>query len=328
MRIKSFLLYPAFLLCFIFFPVLFLSALDFQVLESEEGALEPGGMLRILGLPGAEIESVQAAIIDGTGSTVSSAEGFPLDFLELDAWLILMGIPSTAAPGNYRIEVRGWSGGMRFSAELPVLIETRNFIKEAIPLNQKMSELRSVPDPKKAEEARMMWALMNRFRPSSRFHSGAFILPLTAKRVSSYFGDRRTYEYSDGGRAGAVHNGIDFAADEGTPVSAAAAGEVVFSGPLIITGTTVMIEHLPGIYSLYYHLSESRVETGDRVEQGEGIGSVGSTGLVTGAHLHWEVRISGVAVEPFSLVENELVDKLRIISIIDRTAGKERALEP
>jgi murein DD-endopeptidase MepM/ murein hydrolase activator NlpD len=316
------------LFCLLFFPVSVLPALDLQLIGTEEDELEPGGTLRLLALPGAEIGYIEAVITDGEGGVISSARGFSLDYLEIDGWLIILGIPSTAAPGAYTAEVSGETAGTRFRERLPLVIGTRNFLKEAIALNRKMSELRSVPDPKKAEQARMMWALMNRFRPASRFHSGAFILPLTAKRVSSYFGDRRTYEYSDGGRAGAVHNGIDFAADEGTPVSAAASGEVVFSGTLIITGTTVMIEHLPGIYTLYYHLLESTVKTGEKVEQGARIGSVGSTGLVTGAHLHWEVRVSGVAVEPFSLVENALVDKLRIISSIDQAEGSEQALEP
>ena len=76
----------------------------------------------------------------------------------------------------------------------------------------------------------------------------------------------------------------------------------------IITGFTVVIEHLPGLYSLYYHLDSLSVREGQRVSQGDRIGTVGSTGLATGPHLHWEVRSAGVAVDPDLLVKRPLID--------------------
>ena len=76
----------------------------------------------------------------------------------------------------------------------------------------------------------------------------------------------------------------------------------------IITGFTVVIEHLPGLYSLYYHLDSLSVREGQRVSQGDRIGTVGSTGLATGPHLHWEVRSAGVAVDPDLLVKRSLID--------------------
>jgi murein DD-endopeptidase MepM/ murein hydrolase activator NlpD len=66
----------------------------------------------------------------------------------------------------------------------------------------------------------------------------------------------------------------------------------------IVTGNTVVIEHLPGVFSLYYHLDSIGVDEGDVVEQGERIGTVGMTGLATGPHLHWEIRVGGVPVAP------------------------------
>ena len=66
----------------------------------------------------------------------------------------------------------------------------------------------------------------------------------------------------------------------------------------ISTGYSIVIEHLPGLYSLYYHLSELKVEEGQMVKQGELIGKSGATGLATGPHLHWEIRLNGSAVVP------------------------------
>ena len=67
----------------------------------------------------------------------------------------------------------------------------------------------------------------------------------------------------------------------------------------IITGNTVIIEHLPGVFTLYYHMDSILIESGMVVKKGKQIGPVGATGLVTGAHLHWELRVSQVPVDPF-----------------------------
>jgi murein DD-endopeptidase MepM/ murein hydrolase activator NlpD len=83
----------------------------------------------------------------------------------------------------------------------------------------------------------------------------------------------------------------------------------VFADLRILTGNTVIIEHLPGLFSVYYHMSEILVKTGDVVEQGALVGSVGMTGFATGPHLHWEVEAAGVAVDPDALVGRPLLDK-------------------
>ena len=68
------------------------------------------------------------------------------------------------------------------------------------------------------------------------------------------------------------------------------------------------IEHLPGVYSLYYHLSRIMVREGQHVAAGAVLGTVGSTGLATGPHLHWELRAGGVAIDPDTAVDVPLVD--------------------
>jgi murein DD-endopeptidase MepM/ murein hydrolase activator NlpD len=76
----------------------------------------------------------------------------------------------------------------------------------------------------------------------------------------------------------------------------------------VISGKTVVLEHLPGVYGLHYHLEETRVAVGDTVEATDVIGTVGATGLATGPHLHWEVRVSRVPVEPEVLLSAGLID--------------------
>jgi murein DD-endopeptidase MepM/ murein hydrolase activator NlpD len=94
-----------------------------------------------------------------------------------------------------------------------------------------------------------------------------------------------------------LHEGLDIAAPEGTPVQAAAAGTVVFAGWQDGYGNIVIIDHGNGLATAYGHQS-AIVVTGGAVAQGQTIGAVGSTGHSTGPHLHFEVRVGGVAVDP------------------------------
>ena len=101
-----------------------------------------------------------------------------------------------------------------------------------------------------------------------------------------------------------MHFGNDYGIPEGSTVSACADGKVVIAENRISTGWSIVVEHLPGLYSLYYHLSEMEVKEGDMVKQGQEIGKSGSTGLATGPHLHWEMRLNGEAVRPEFFISN------------------------
>ncbi len=94
------------------------------------------------------------------------------------------------------------------------------------------------------------------------------------------------------------HGGVDFPADAGTPVRSAADGIVRLAEPLPLSGNAVMIDHGLGVVSSYLHMSAIEVRAGQRVQKGEVVGLVGSTGLATGPHLHWGLTINGVRVNP------------------------------
>jgi murein DD-endopeptidase MepM/ murein hydrolase activator NlpD len=102
-----------------------------------------------------------------------------------------------------------------------------------------------------------------------------------------------------GERWGRPHKGIDIAADEGTPVYAAADGEVVFADASKGGyGNLVILKHTAGWMTIYGHNSRILVDEGDHVRQGAAIAEVGSTGRSTGPHLHFEIRIDSEAVDP------------------------------
>jgi murein DD-endopeptidase MepM/ murein hydrolase activator NlpD len=87
-------------------------------------------------------------------------------------------------------------------------------------------------------------------------------------------------------------------------IYASAPGRVVFAGPMTIRGNTTFIDHGQGVYSGYAHQSEIMVKVGDQVQAGQIIGLIGSTGRVTGPHLHWDIWVNGNQVDPFDWVEN------------------------
>ena len=97
---------------------------------------------------------------------------------------------------------------------------------------------------------------------------------------------------------GEYHRGLDYPVPAGTEVSSPAAGTVLFAGPLLLTGETLMIDHGQGVVSVFYHLASTRRRAGDWVDAGAVLGSGGETGIAASPHLHWGVYVNGVAVDP------------------------------
>ena len=124
--------------------------------------------------------------------------------------------------------------------------------------------------------------------------SGVWSAPV-AGEDSGQFGAPRSY---NGGPVQSWHHGHDYAAQHGDPISAPAPGVVVWTGDLILHGLGVIIDHGAGVYSGYWHLSLISVAVGQEVGPGDWLGNIGTTGLSTGPHLHWEVIIHGRDVDP------------------------------
>lgn len=128
-----------------------------------------------------------------------------------------------------------------------------------------------------------------------------FIWPVQG-RISGRFGRARVYN----GKPGSPHSGMDIAAPSGTPVKAPAAGIVTFVAPdLYLTGGTILLDHGHGVSSNFLHLSRIDVKVGQRVNQGDIIGAVGSTGRSTGPHLHWGMNWFDVRVDPQLVLERK-----------------------
>jgi murein DD-endopeptidase MepM/ murein hydrolase activator NlpD len=222
----------------------------------------------------------------------------------------LLAVPSGARPGPASVVIENPSGTL---AELSIRIEARDFIAETIDLDQANTELRTLPDPQKTAEAEQLWALLSS-TGKDFYDPGPFSSPVSSTRRTSFFGDRRVFKYTNGSSDTAVHAGIDYGVPRGTPVGACASGRVVLARYRIVTGNSVVIEHLPGVYSLYYHLDTVAVSEGETVQTGKLLGTSGSTGLATGPHLHWEIRVSGENTDPDALIARPLLDRDAILA--------------
>ena len=134
--------------------------------------------------------------------------------------------------------------------------------------------------------------------------SGVFSRPVDSQYpTTSAYGTRRSY---DGGPVTGYHEGQDFGVPEGVPILSPGDGVVALAEPLTVRGNAVIIDHGRGVYTGYWHLSEIGVTPGQAVKTGDILGLVGNTGLSTGAHLHWELRIYGISVDPMQFTEEPL----------------------
>ncbi len=126
------------------------------------------------------------------------------------------------------------------------------------------------------------------------------LLPIADGWYSSNFG----YRIDPFTGASSFHEGIDFPADTGTPIAAAASGKVVVAGWHPQYGKVVEIDHGNGLLSRYAHASSILVQEGELVVRGQHVGAVGSTGRSTGPHLHFEVRLNGVPQDPARFLQS------------------------
>jgi murein DD-endopeptidase MepM/ murein hydrolase activator NlpD len=221
----------------------------------------------------------------------------PLRFSQIDgAQVALQGVHALLEPGIYPFLLEGTlPDGSKQSFEQMVLVTEAGYPDEEIPLNDP-----STLDPAVTEsESQNIISLTTPFT-STRYWNGVFSSPAVDPNCfTSRYGTRRTYRVINSDiEVPGFHTGLDFCGGEGLQIFAPAPGKVVFAAPLTVRGNATVIDHGWGVYSGFWHQSQIQVNVGDMVEQGQVIGIVGGTGRVTGAHLHWELWVNGVQVNP------------------------------
>lgn len=212
-------------------------------------------------------------------------------------WSGLIGIDLDTKPGRYKISLSGTgSGGEALTSEYFLTVAAKRFPSRELTVEEKyVSPPASVMD-RINTEARKVKAIFDASSPK-RYWDGLFRVPVPGPPISE-FGKRSIYN----GQPRSPHAGTDFRGATGTPIVAPNAGRIVLAENLYYSGNTVIIDHGLGLYSYFGHMSAFDVRVGDQVHTGQPVGKVGATGLVTGPHLHWSVRLCGARVDPMSLL--------------------------
>ena len=221
----------------------------------------------------------------------------PLNFFEVNEnQVALQGVHALLEPGVYPLRLEATLvDGSKQSFEQMVLVTSGNYLSEDIPLNDP-----STLDPAVTEPELQQIAAITTPSTPARFWNSIFTSPsIYLDCFTSRYGTRRTYKVINSDiEIQGFHTGLDFCGGENLQIFAPSAGKVVFAAPLTVRGNATIIDHGWGVYSGFWHQSQILVNVGGMVEQGQVIGLVGGTGRVTGAHLHWEVWVNGIQVNP------------------------------
>ena len=214
------------------------------------------------------------------------------------AWHGLIGIDLLVAPGDHDVALRIMPAtGTAVARVYTLKVEHKEYQTRQLTVAPRYVEPPPEVSERIARESRQQRAIFAT-ATEERLWRGAWRRPV-AGRATSAFGSRSVFN----GQPRSPHSGADFRAAEGTPVTAPNLGRVVLTGDTYFSGGSVILDHGWGLYSYFAHLSEILVEEGDLVATGQVVGRAGSTGRVTGPHLHWTLRLNGARVDPLSLIE-------------------------
>jgi murein DD-endopeptidase MepM/ murein hydrolase activator NlpD len=236
-----------------------------------DGAATQGGLMRGTTEPEAHVR------LDGRTVRVAPDGGFIIGF-------------GRDAGSRAILEVAHPDGSFE---QREVAVATRRYDIQRV---DKLPPATVTPDPAALERIRREAEAVRAARRTDSEesgHAGPLRWPATGP-LSGVWGSQRILN----GEPRAPHYGVDVAAPAGTPVTAAAAGQVTLAQELFLTGNTVVIDHGYGLSTTYAHMATLAVHPGQHVAQGQEIGTVGATGRATGPHLHWSAEWYEVRLDP------------------------------
>jgi murein DD-endopeptidase MepM/ murein hydrolase activator NlpD len=238
----------------------------------------PGG-IALIEIPGSG-DTAPVAIFDGHRTAVVRHN---------NRWLAVVGIPLAETAGERKLHVSSAAG----TVEVPFRIADKQYRTQNLTIKNQRQVEPNAEDLKRIEgETARSNVALSKFTATAMPHL-QLLAPIQGVRSDSY-GSRRVFN----GKPRNPHTGMDIAAPKGTPIVSPAAGTVVEAGNFFFNGNTLYIDHGDGLVTMYCHLDKIRVKVGDKLSQGEPIGTVGATGRVTGPHLHWGVALNRAMVDP------------------------------
>ena len=250
---------------------------------------QPGEVVVIQVWPSEPVISVQAVAFGAAVRFFQDVTG--------GVWSGIVGIDLETRPGDYALAVRATlANGDTVRATYRLSVTPKEFPTRHLSVNPNFVNPPADVLERIGREAARQREIFQASSPERQWEGG-FLRPVSGNSTSS-FGRRSVYN----GEPRSPHSGTDFRAGEGTPVAAPNGGTVVLVGNLYFSGNVVIIDHGWGLYSYFAHLSSTGVVEGETVKRGQQVGTVGSTGRVTGPHLHWTVRLNDARVDPLSLM--------------------------
>ena len=252
----------------------------------------------------AEIFQGGVAVLTFTGKEVAGAKVFFGDTeiipfpIQDGSYTALAGVDLETPPGAVAISVRGRSGaGQQWERRAVASVLAKEFPREAFSVSPSFDQLDAATMKRiKREQAEFdrLWKM----RTAGRLWDGGFLAPVPGD-ITSPFGLRRVIN----SLPRAPHGGVDLKAQLGMEIVAANHGRVALRDDFYFSGKSIVLDHGGGVYTMYFHLSEFRVEKHAQVRKGDVIGLAGMTGRVTGPHLHWGARLNGARVDPMELLK-------------------------
>ena len=221
--------------------------------------------------------------------------GYPLRFFPNEngvGYTALQGIPRLEEPGIKPFTLTAAApDGRTFTLRQHALLIQKNYGYDT-----PLQVADNVIDPAITEpEFAFLMQLVAPADPLKQWNTRFYPPSTTPEFITSWYGRLRSYNNSD---FSYFHSGMDYGGGESSPILAPAPGIVVYTGELEVRGMTTVISHGWGVYTGYWHQSRIDVQVGDRVETGQTIGYMGATGRVTGPHLHFDLIVGSVEVDP------------------------------
>ncbi len=237
------------------------------------------------------------------GAASVALEGAFLSFIREGGRLFtILPVDAEAPPGplSLLISIADGEGRPALTVELEIEVLPANWTVEVVEIDDENSRLL---DPEVIAEDLAVRSGVQFSKSPVRLWSG-FFRPPTAGVITSTFGVRRSYNFAE---PVDYHTGMDHAGALGELVVAPNDGIVAWTGETERRGRGVIIDHGGGVFTTYWHLSSISAEEGNPINRGDVLGRIGNTGLSTGPHLHWEVVVHGVAVDPIQWIREQEV---------------------
>ena len=250
-------------------------------------AMQPGELVVVTVTSTTPLTAVHARAFD------TDITGFADDSMH---WRVLIGIDLDAKLGKHPVVVTATSADGALTATYPLAVVAKKFPTRRLTVdpnfvNPPASAMAKIAEDTKEQQA--VWTSP----AASRLWTTPFVRPVP-QAANSAFGTRSIFN----GESRGAHSGADFLSPAGQPIKAPNAGRIVLAKNLYFSGNSVIIDHGLGVFSFLAHMSRIDVKVGDEVKAGDVVGLVGATGRVTGAHLHWTLRVSGARVDPLALL--------------------------